>query len=103
MLLKALNKTVDTDKIIETCKFYAMKEKSESSSSDEGDSVSSGEDKILYRSKSLRRRSIYRDLELANGLDGSFANSQSSMFDSNKGVGANKAGADVSETPFHNV
>ena len=50
ILLKALSKTVDSEKIIETAKFYAMKERNEGSDSDvSGISVSSGEDKIIYK------------------------------------------------------
>ena len=50
ILLKALNKTVDSEKIIKTAKFYAMKERNEGSDSDvSGNSVSSGEDKIIYK------------------------------------------------------
>lgn len=84
VLLKALSKTVDTDKIIDTCKYYPMKEKNESSSSDDGDSVSSGEDKILYNARSIRRASIYKDLGLGDEIDNSFqANSSSSVLESN--------------------
>ena len=50
ILLKALSKTVDSEKIIETAKFYVMKERDEGSDSDvSGISISSGEDKIIYK------------------------------------------------------
>ena len=57
VLLKELNRFIDSDKIIETSKFYTIKEKSESSETDAiGDnSISSGEDRIIYRN---RRNSI---------------------------------------------
>ena len=50
VLLKALAKSIDSDKIISRSKFYTMKERSDSSESDVSDeSSSSGEDKIIYR------------------------------------------------------
>ena len=50
VLLKALAKSIDSDKIISRSKFYTMKERSDSSESDVSDETSSsGEDKIIYR------------------------------------------------------
>ena len=49
ILLKALSGTVDSAKIIETAKFYAMKERNEGSESDEVSGVSSGGDEIIYK------------------------------------------------------
>ena len=50
VLLKELNRFIESDKIISTSKFYAIKEKNESSQSDaDSNSVSSGEDRIIYK------------------------------------------------------
>ena len=49
ILLKALSGTVDSAKIIETAKFYAIKERNEGSESDEVSGVSSGGDEIIYK------------------------------------------------------
>ena len=50
VLLKELNRFIESEKIIDTSKFYAIKEKSESSQSDaDSNSVSSGEDRIIYK------------------------------------------------------
>ena len=50
VLLKELNGFIGSEKIIDTSKFYAIKEKNESSYSDaDSNSVSSGEDRIIYK------------------------------------------------------
>ena len=60
VLLKELNRFIESDKIIQTSKFYTIKEKSESSETTASDdnSISSGEDRIIYRN---RRKSILTD------------------------------------------
>ena len=68
VLLKELNRFIESEKIIDTSKFYAIKEKIESSQSGtDSDSISSGEDRIIYKG-AKRQNSILSSGRLTHNI-----------------------------------